>query len=220
MLRGFSLMLCLIGAWSTYGASPFITQDNFTLGQFLGRWFEVAVASTCPHFMQRKMRNSAIVVLDLQHSAPVGNITVTATSLSTSCDASTVLQLWGLLVPLQCPRRRNVNVSCKTTSTNYSLTETPGRFFYHVPKFDADVDVFVADTNYVEYALMVLVSTERSAGNETLIVKLYSRSRDASETIKENFKTLVRRQGINDKAIIFNWDRGHCEQLTTDTAHT
>uniref|UniRef100_A0A8C6WJ73 Lipocalin/cytosolic fatty-acid binding domain-containing protein n=1 Tax=Neogobius melanostomus TaxID=47308 RepID=A0A8C6WJ73_9GOBI len=162
--------------------------------QFLGRWFEVAVASTCPHFMQRKMRNSAIVVLDLQHSAPVGNITVTATSLR--------------------------NVSCKTTSTNYSLTETPGRFFYHVPKFDADVDVFVADTNYVEYALMVLVSTERSAGNETLIVKLYSRSRDASETIKENFKTLVRRQGINDKAIIFNWDRGHCEQLTTDTAHT
>lgn len=181
MLKAFILIFCLNGA----GASPFTTQGNFSLEQFLGRWFEVAVVSTCPHFMQRKMKNPVIVVLDLRQSEAKGNITVTATTLREE--------------------------SCKTTSTNYSLTDTPGRFFYHIPKFSADVDVFVVDTDYVDYGLMVFVSTEHPSGNKTQILKLYSRSKEASETIKEKFKTLVRRQGVDDKGIIVNQDRGHCE---------
>lgn len=155
----------------------------------MGRWFEVAVVSTCPNFMRRKKTNSAIVVWTVQSSASMDNITVMATR----------------------------NDSCKTTSTNYSLTDTPGKFFYHVPKFDADVDVFVVDIDYVEYALMGLVSTERSAANKTLILKLYSRSKNVTETVKEKFKTLARQQGINDKAIIENQDTGHCDELKTET---
>lgn len=40
--------------------------------------------------------------------------------------------------------------------------------------FGADVDSFVVDTNYDEYAMMLLLSTEKPSGNKTTTVKLYS----------------------------------------------
>ncbi|KAK7896240.1 hypothetical protein WMY93_021565 [Mugilogobius chulae] len=162
------LIFCIgFGACKTHGASflqdsSTTPQDQFSLERFLGRWFEVAVVSTCPHFMQRKTGNPAIVELNLQLSHTEGNITVTATAFR--------------------------NESCKSTFTNYSLTETPGKFFYHVPKFSADVRVKVVDTNYVEYALMLLLSTERPQESQTLIVKLYSRTKDVSAASGRNTK--------------------------------
>ncbi|KAJ0057309.1 hypothetical protein NL108_002286 [Boleophthalmus pectinirostris] len=186
MLKSFVSFSLVFGACLTHVDSfkdtPLITQGHFNLDHFLGRWLEVAVVSTCPHFMQRKMRSPAIVQLDLNNAQ--GNVTVEATTFR--------------------------NESCKSTFTNYSLTDTPGKFFYHVPKFSADVDVYVVDTNYVEYALMVLLSTEKPEGNISLILKLYSRSKEVSEAMMENFKTLVRQQGINDKTIIMSQDRGQC----------
>ncbi|XP_072311414.1 protein AMBP-like [Eucyclogobius newberryi] len=144
----------------------------------------MAVVSTCPHFMQRKMRSSAVVEVNLQHSNTEGNITVTTATFR--------------------------NDSCKTTFTGFTLTDTPGRFFYHVPQFSADVEVDVVDTDYVERALLVLLSTEKPAGNQTLIAKLYTRSKDVSAAVMENFKTLVRKQGMNEKTIVVNRDRGQC----------
>ncbi|KAJ0015421.1 hypothetical protein NQD34_009041 [Periophthalmus magnuspinnatus] len=185
MFKTFVSFFFVFGAWLAHGTSlqdtPITPQNHFNLDQFLGRWFEVAVVSTCPHFMQRKMRSPAIVQLDLNNTE--SNISVAATTFR--------------------------NESCKSTFTNYSMTDTPGKFFYHVPKFNADVDVYVVDTNYVQYALMVLLSTELPEGNTTWIVKLYSRSKEVSEAMMENFKTLVRQQGI-DKTVIMNQDRGQC----------
>lgn len=48
--------------------------------QFMGRWYEVAVGSSCPHFLWRKRGNPVVVAVRLQHVASDGNFTMTASS--------------------------------------------------------------------------------------------------------------------------------------------
>ncbi|XP_030004210.1 protein AMBP-like [Sphaeramia orbicularis] len=191
-------LLVLEWAWALHGA-PVLpetlipTQDNFDLERFLGKWYEVAVVSNCPHYMQRKTGNPVIVALEMQHVTSESNVTMTASLFR--------------------------NGLCKKTLTDYSLTDTPGRFFYHIARLGVDVDAFVVQTNYDEYALMILLSTEISSGNKTTIVKLHSRSKDVSPTVLEDFKTLVRQQGIDDNTIIMNQDKGECAQGEHMTAN-
>ncbi|XP_071322360.1 protein AMBP-like [Trachinotus anak] len=172
-------------------------QENFDLGQFMGQWYEVSVVSTCPHYMRRKRGNPVIVALELQHDASQSNFTMTATTFR--------------------------NGSCKKTTTDYSLTNTPGRFFHHVARFGADVDSYVVHTNYDEYAFMRLLSTEQPSGNKTTIVKLYSRTMDVTPVVLDNFKTLVTQLGMSDGAIIMNHNKGECvpgEPVTEPTTQS
>lgn len=46
----------------------------------MGQWYEVAVVSTCPHYMRRKQGEPVIVALELQHVASEQNFTMTATA--------------------------------------------------------------------------------------------------------------------------------------------
>ncbi|XP_054467896.1 protein AMBP-like isoform X2 [Anoplopoma fimbria] len=182
---------CMVQAVPVILEPLVLTQENFDLARFMGKWFEVAVVSTCPHYMQRKRGNPVIVALELQHVASDGNFTMTATSFR--------------------------NGSCKKTSTDYSLTNTPGRFFHHVARFAADVDSFVVHSNYDEYAMLLLLSIEKPSGNKTTSFKLYSRSMSVRPTVLDDFKTLVRQHGVSDEAIIMNQNKGVCvpgEQVT------
>ncbi|XP_073333447.1 protein AMBP-like isoform X2 [Pagrus major] len=179
-------LLVLALAW-TLQAVPVLheplnlTQENFDLGRFMGKWYEVAVVSSCPHYMRRKSADPVILALDLQHVASEGNFTMTATSFR--------------------------NGTCKKTSTDYALTNTPGRFFHHVARFGADVDSFVVHTNYDEYAMMLLQGTEKPSGNETITVKLYSRTWNVTAAVLDDFKILVREHGMTGDAIIMNQNK-------------
>uniref|UniRef100_UPI003AABBB42 protein AMBP-like n=1 Tax=Centroberyx gerrardi TaxID=166262 RepID=UPI003AABBB42 len=171
------------------------TQENFDLGRFLGKWYEVAVVSTCPHYMQRQRGDPAIVALELQDTISEGKVKMTATALR--------------------------HGSCKQTSTDYGLTNTPGRFFYHVARFGADVDSYVVHTSYDEYATVIMLSTGKSPGDNSTIVKLYSRTMDVRAAALDDFKTLVRQQGMSNDTIIIKQNKGECvpgEQLTEPTA--
>ncbi|KAK5851893.1 hypothetical protein PBY51_023410 [Eleginops maclovinus] len=156
-------------------------QENFDLGRFMGKWYELAVVSTCPYYMQDKRENPVVVALDLQQVAPDGNFTMTSA--------------------------RFRNGTCKHRTTNYRLTDTPGRFFHHVARFGADVDSFVVHSNYDEYAMMLLLSTEKPSGIKTSKIKLYSRSLSVSAAVLEYFKRLVREHGLSDDAIIMNQNK-------------
>ncbi|XP_061655988.1 protein AMBP-like [Phyllopteryx taeniolatus] len=141
----------------------------------MGKWYEVAVVSDCPHYMQNKQRNPVIVALDLKPSEQ-GNVTVMATA----------------------PR----NGSCKHTSIQYALTDTAGQFFYHVSRFSVDVDAYVVHSDYDQYAMMVLLGTEKASKNKTTIFKLYNRSLDVRDAVLDDFKMLVRINGMGDDIII------------------
>ncbi|XP_008284458.1 protein AMBP-like [Stegastes partitus] len=178
-------LLVLGSAWTLQVAAVQPeSQANFDLDQFMGRWYELAVVSDCPHYMQHKRENPVVVALELQHVASESNFTATAATFR--------------------------NDSCKETSTVYSLTDTPGRFFHHFARFAADVDSFVVHTDYEEYAVMLQLSTEKPSETKTTKIKLYSRSTDISPAALKLFQSLVRQHGMSNDAVIKNHSKGEC----------
>lgn len=182
-------LLLLGSAWvlqtvTTLPEMVTFAQDNFDLGRFMGQWYEVAAVSTCPHYMRRKRGNPVIVAVELHHVASEGNFTMTFATFR--------------------------NGSCKQMSIDYVLTDIPGQFFYHVAWLGADVDSYVVHTNYTEYAVMLLLSTQKPSLNKTTIVKLYSRTMGVSPAVLDIFKTLVRKHGMSDDTIIMNQKKGEC----------
>ncbi|XP_028273090.1 protein AMBP-like isoform X2 [Parambassis ranga] len=161
------------------------TQADFDLDKFTGKWYEVAVVSNCPHYMQRKRRNPMIPVIVFKHMTSKHNLTMTTTTLR--------------------------NELCKETTTVLSLTNIPGRFFHHVAWIGADVDSFVVHTNYDEYAMMNVVSTEQPSGNKTTTVKLYSRTVDVRPALLDDFKSLAQQDGVSTD-VIMNQYKGECPQ--------
>ncbi|XP_057675390.1 protein AMBP-like [Corythoichthys intestinalis] len=173
-----SLAFLLLFDW--IGASVIIPQENFDLDRFMGRWYEVAVVSDCPHYMQNKRQNPVIVTLDLKLREQ-GNINVLVAA----------------------PR----NGSCKHTATHFTLTDVGGQFFCHVARHNVDVDAYVVHTNYDHYAMMGLLSMEVSSQNKSTIFKLFNRSSDGRHAALDDFKRLVRKHEMRDDNIIFNGKR-------------
>lgn len=105
----------------------------------MGQWYELAVVSTCPHYMQDKRENPVIVALDLQHVTSERNFTMTATSFRSdshqwqhtcSLKHGELNVTCVVCLSLCAPACRNG--TCKQTSTVYGLTDLPGKFFHHV----------------------------------------------------------------------------------------
>uniref|UniRef100_A0A7N6FK26 Protein AMBP n=1 Tax=Anabas testudineus TaxID=64144 RepID=A0A7N6FK26_ANATE len=189
MLKAVILVpLLVLGLTWTLQALPVLsdplypTQENFDLTRFLGTWRDVAVASSCPH-LQRHRGDAAIGKLVLQRGTTESKLKMTRTSLR--------------------------HGTCKEISGDYELTTTPGRFSYHVAKWGADVDAYVVHTNYNEYAI-VIMSKQKSSGQKSTSVKLYSRTMTVRPTVMEDFKTLVREQGMSDDTIIIKQNKGDC----------
>ncbi|KAK2819033.1 hypothetical protein Q5P01_024594 [Channa striata] len=170
----------------------YTTQENFDLARFLGTWHDIAVATTCQH-MQNHRGDAAIGKLVLQKDVAEDKLKMTRTSLR--------------------------HGTCKEISGDFELTTTPGRFSYHVAKWGVDVDAYVVHTNYNEYAIMIL-SKQKSSGQKSTSVKLYSRTMDVRATVMDDFKTLVRQQGMSDDTIITKKNKGDCvpgEQVVETT---
>uniref|UniRef100_A0A673WWG2 Protein AMBP n=1 Tax=Salmo trutta TaxID=8032 RepID=A0A673WWG2_SALTR len=160
----------------------FPTQENFDLSKFMGKWHDIAVASTCP-WIQRHRGDAAIGILELQAGDTEGKVSM--------------------------KRSMKKHGTCKQISGDYELTDTPGRFTYHVAKWGADVDAYVVHTNYDEYAI-VMMSKQKTGGEKTKSAKLYSRTMELRTTILDDFKRLVREQGMADDTVIIKQNKGEC----------
>ncbi|XP_074546738.1 protein AMBP-like [Halichoeres trimaculatus] len=172
----------------------FPSQENFDLTQFLGTWHDVAVASTCPHMRQHR-GDAAIGKMVLESGTTEGKIKATRTALR--------------------------HGTCREMSGDYELTSIPGRFFYHISRWASDVDAYVVHTNYNEYAIMIMVK-KKSSGDTSTSVKLYSRTKSVRDTVLEDFKRLVREQGMGEDTIVIKQDKGDCvpgEQVEQPEPH-
>ncbi|XP_061554871.1 protein AMBP [Phycodurus eques] len=156
------------------------TQENFDLTRFLGTWHDVAVAKTYPN-MEYHKKDSSIGQLVLQRGTAENKLQMTRTVLKDGI--------------------------CKEKHGDYNLTSTPGHFRFE--KWDKEVDTFVVHTNYEEYALLVSLK-ERSQGQSHITVKLYSRTMDVRDTVLDDFKRMVREQGMCDDTIIIKQNKGDC----------
>ncbi|KAM6976005.1 protein AMBP-like [Tautogolabrus adspersus] len=171
----------------------YTTQENFDLTQFLGTWHDVASASTCPH-MRHHRGDAAIGKLVLEAGTTEGKIKTTRTVLR--------------------------HGTCREMTGDYELTSTPGRFSYHISRWASDVDAYVVHTNYNEYAI-VIMSKSKTSGDKSTSLKLYSRTMSVRATVLEDFKALVRQQGMSDDTITIRQDKGDCvpgEQVAEPSA--
>ncbi|XP_055731099.1 protein AMBP-like isoform X1 [Salvelinus fontinalis] len=187
MQQGVILVVLLVLVDPLHGvpalAEPlFPTQENFDLSKFMGKWHDIAVASTCP-WMQRHRGDAAIGILELQAGDTEGKVSM--------------------------KRSMKKHGTCKQISGDYELTDTPGRFTYHVAKWGADVDAYVVHTNYDEYAI-VMMSKQKTGGEKTKSAKLYSRTMELRTTILDDFRRLVREQGMADDTVIIKQNKGEC----------
>uniref|UniRef100_A0A8C8MEY3 Protein AMBP n=1 Tax=Oncorhynchus tshawytscha TaxID=74940 RepID=A0A8C8MEY3_ONCTS len=183
-------LVCLLHGVPLLPEHLFPTQENFDLTKFMGKWHDIAVASTWP-WMQRHKGDAAIGILELQASGTEDKVSMT--------------------------RSMNKHGTCQQISGDYKLTDTPGRFTYHIAKWGDDVDAYVVDTNYDEYAI-VMFSKQKTEGEKTKSAKLYSRTMELSPTILEDFRRLVREQGMADNTIIIKQNRGECVPGTEPVA--
>ncbi|XP_034402984.1 protein AMBP-like [Cyclopterus lumpus] len=189
MQKAVVLVPLLVLGWSwTLQGVPVLpeplypTQENFDLARILGTWYDVAMASTCPNIQLRK-GDAAIGKLVLQTSATEGKLKATQQMLREG--------------------------ACKEINVDYELTTTPGRFTYHLQKWDADVDAYVVHTNYDEYAI-VMMSKVKTSGEKTISVKLYSRTKAVRDTVLDDFKTLVGEHGMTEDNVVIRQDKGDC----------
>ncbi|XP_056094942.1 protein AMBP [Rhinichthys klamathensis goyatoka] len=159
------------------------TQENFDVKRFMGKWYGIATASTCP-WLKRHKGEASIGSMELQQSSD-STQTISMTRISLR------------------------HGTCKSISGEYQLTKTPGRFHYHNAKWNADVDTYVVHTNYDEYALVVTYK-QKTGGEKSTSVKLYGRSMQLRPTLIEDFKTLVAEQGMSDDTIVIKKNKGEC----------
>ncbi|KAF3848942.1 hypothetical protein F7725_015439 [Dissostichus mawsoni] len=202
-------LLLLAWTWTLQGVPVlpdplYPSQENFDLAQFMGTWHDVASASSCPH-MQHQRGESAIGTLVLQSGTTQGKVKATRRVLRQgTCQEMTVD--FGLTTT---PGRFSYHVastspsieSCSDTALRSHLVhEVVTGFNITCCLFNrvgADVDGYVVHTNYNEYAIIIM-SKQKSGGDTSTSLKLFSRSMTVRDTVLEDFKTLVRDQGMSD----------------------
>ncbi|XP_024113575.1 protein AMBP [Oryzias melastigma] len=183
------LILLLALGWSqTLQALPILpdplypTQENFVLMKFLGTWYDVVLATTSPN-LPKYRQNTAIGKWLVQKSAVDTKLKTTRTALR-----------YGM---------------CKEVIKDMELTGTQGRFFYTTNRSGSKVDAYVLHTNYNEYAVMIL-NKIRPSGEKITNLRLYSRTMTVRPSVLEDFKTLVKEQGMGEDTILIKEDKGLC----------
>ncbi|XP_066569323.1 protein AMBP isoform X2 [Amia ocellicauda] len=174
------LVLFLLSAWLALawgGPLPdrpeIQVQENFDMDRFLGKWYDIALASSCP-WVQKHKHRMTMGTLDLQATDDVSQIAMTTTSV-----------------------RHGV---CKQVSGFYK-TDAPGRFTYHNAKWNMDVDSYVVHTNYDEYAIVIMFKMN-SGKNSSTTVRLYGRTQELRPSLITDFTQIARDLGIQEDSII------------------
>ncbi|KAL6086379.1 hypothetical protein STEG23_025086, partial [Scotinomys teguina] len=157
-------------------------QENFSESRIYGKWFNLAVGSTCPWLRKIKDKIS-VSTLVLQGGTTEAEISVTNTR-------------W----------RRGV---CEEISWTYEKTDIAGKFLSHSPKWNTTLESYVVHTNYDEYAIFLTKKFSRHHGL-TITAKLYGREPQLRDSLLQEFREVALSVGIPENSIIFMVDRGEC----------
>ncbi|XP_038638072.1 prostaglandin D2 synthase a [Scyliorhinus canicula] len=155
-------------------------QSNFDLNQFLGKWYIIGMASDARWFTSRRHKFTMSTIL----MKPVENDKVE--TILTKVRRGKCLQI---ILP-------------------YRMTEQDGQFEFHSDRWKSDNDVYVAETNYDEYALIHNIIT---TGPEVrTLVKLYGRGKELRPDILERFRQYCLTHGLEEENIVTFPKRNEC----------
>ncbi|KAM5261045.1 protein AMBP [Hipposideros larvatus] len=188
-MQSLGALFLLLTACLAVSANPVPTvpgniqvQENFDISRFYGKWFHVAIGSTCPWLMRFKDR-LAISTLTLREGATERQLSTTST-------------LW----------RKGF---CEETSGTYEKADTDGKFLYQKPKWNITIESYVVHTNYDEYAIILSKKLSHRHGL-TITAKLYGRRPQLRESLLEEFRQVALGVGVPENAIFTMADKGEC----------
>ncbi|NXJ79041.1 AMBP protein, partial [Trogon melanurus] len=159
-------------------------QENFEAERMYGKWYDVAIGSTCK-LMKNYKEKFSVGTLVLGPGPSDDEISTVSTRLRQG--------------------------DCTRISGEYQKTSTPGKYTYYNPKWDVSIRSYVLRTNYDEYAV-ILMKKESSFGPSTTL-KLYGRSPELREDLIEDYKQLALEMGIPADSIFILANRGNLPHL-------
>ncbi|XP_047381667.1 protein AMBP [Sciurus carolinensis] len=182
-------LLLLLTACLVVSADPVPTlpediqvQENFDVTRIYGKWFNLAIGSTCPWLKRIKDRMSMSTLV-------LGEGT-------TEAEISTIQTHW----------RRGV---CEEIAGAYEKTSTAGKFLYRKPRWNVTMESYVVHTNYDEYAIILTKKISRRHG-ATMTAKLYGREPQLRDSLLQAFREMALGVGIPEDSIFTMADRGEC----------
>ncbi|XP_008582131.1 PREDICTED: protein AMBP [Galeopterus variegatus] len=188
-MRSLWVLLLVLTTCMVVSAGPLPTppddiqvQENFDLSRIYGKWFNVAIGSTCP-WLKRIMDKLAVSTLVLREGATEAEIGMTSTR-------------W----------RKGV---CEEFSGAYEKTGTDGKFLYHKPKWNVTMESYVVHTNYDEYAIILTKKFSHRHG-PTITAKLYGRQPQVRDSLLQEFREFALGVGIPEDSVFTMADRGEC----------
>ncbi|XP_004677464.1 PREDICTED: protein AMBP [Condylura cristata] len=167
-------------------------QENFDVSRIYGKWFHVAIGSTC-QWMKKFMDRMTVSTLVLGEGDTEGEISMTSTR-------------W----------RKGV---CEEISGAYEKTDTNGKFLYRKSKWNITMESYVVHTNYDEYAILLTKKFSRRHGT-TITAKLYGRQPQLRESLMEEFRQVAQGAGIPEDSIFTMVNRGECVPGEQDAEYT
>lgn len=185
---GFRTLLLLLTACLASRAGPVPTlpdiqpQENFDVSRIYGKWFNLAVGSTCP-WLRRVKDKMSVSTLVLQQGATEAEIAMTSTR-------------W----------RKGV---CEETSGAYEKTDMAGKFLYHKSKWNITLESYVVHTNYDEYAIFITKKFSHHHG-PSITAKLYAREPHLRDSLLQDFRDVALGVGIHQDSIFILADKREC----------
>ncbi|NXT68280.1 AMBP protein, partial [Chaetops frenatus] len=164
-------------------------QENFEAERMFGKWFDVAIGTTCT-WMKNYKDKFSVGTLVLGPGPSPNQISTASTRLRQG--------------------------DCTQVSGEYQKTSTPGKYTYYNPKWDVSIQSYVLRTNYEEYAV-ILMKKKSSFGPSTTL-KLYGMSPELREDLIESFHQLALDMGIPEDSIFILANRGECVPQETENA--
>ncbi|NXX96968.1 AMBP protein, partial [Centropus bengalensis] len=158
-------------------------QENFEAERMYGKWYDIAIATTC-RWMKNYKEKFSMGTLVLGPGPSPDQISTVSTRLRQG--------------------------DCTQTSGEYQKTSIPGKYTFYNPKWDVSIRSYVLRTNYDEYAV-ILMKKESSFGPSTTL-KLYGMSPELREDLIEAFQHLAQEMGIPTDSVFILANRGNSGQ--------
>ncbi|XP_051737615.1 lipocalin-like [Ctenopharyngodon idella] len=98
--------------------------------------------------------------------------------------------------------------SCWKMTHLAKKTETPGRFVFHSQRWENENDMRVVDAKFDEYAFVHTIKTK--GGVSYVLNKLYSRTKEITDDLKEKFRQFSLDTGILEENIAMLPPNGEC----------
>ncbi|KAM3593744.1 uncharacterized protein V6R79_020682 [Siganus canaliculatus] len=157
---------------------------DFDLSQMTGKWYLVGFATNADWFVQSK----ASMKIGTAMFAPTegGDLDLSYANL-------------------------NDNGGCWRMSHLARKTETPGRFTFRSQAWNNENDMRIVDVVYNDYALVHTIKTKD--GVSEVLNKLYSRTPDTSETLKQKFQQFSAETGVEADNIVILPKNAECPEV-------